>query len=353
MASRNTSIIRHHLQHIKEDNRSVILFFTEIHNRPVVSDEHGRNINCNGGKFKCFATSNKLYINHSSAVVFDAWMNLYKEIPLALKLVHPDIRPEQWWIYYNRESTQRSKKWDLSLYDPVFNWTMTYKLDSDIVYRYSIPIPGRYEDGYNSSVNYLQGRNKTAVAFISNCYIPRLDFIEDLREYIDVDIFGKCGEHCHGTECWSVITNYKFYLAFENSLCKDYITEKTYSNSFSHLIIPVILSGANLSNPVVIPPNSYISVTDFSTVKELAKYLKYVGSNEVLYNEYFKWRDYWNIIDQYTYKNPFCSICEKLYNPGRRKSYGNLNDYFSINDCHPYPTLLDYRHEVQNTPGLT
>jgi len=53
--------------------------------------------------------------------------------------------------------------------------------------------------------------------------------------FFKVDIYGKCGSHeCPRTqsdECFKTIEqNYKFYLAFENSNCKDYITEKFYVN---------------------------------------------------------------------------------------------------------------------------
>ena len=36
---------------------------------------------------------------------------------------------------------------------------------------------------------------------------------------------------------------YMFYLSFENSLCKDYITEKFY-DAMNHSIVPITLGGA-------------------------------------------------------------------------------------------------------------
>jgi hypothetical protein len=312
-----------------------ILFYTDIHDRVVVSNPEGIRVKC--GQNLCHCTSNKKYINQSHAVVFDGWMRLDREVPLALRSVARDVRPDQWWIYYNREATRRTRKWDLKRYDPVFNWTMTYKLDSDILYRYSVPVPGQYKGGYNSTKSYLEGRTKTAIAFISNCYKPRLAYISKLKKYLDIDVFGRCGKSCGSDRCWPIINQYKFFLAFENAVCKDYITEKTYSNALGHDLIPVILSGANLSNPIVIPPHSYVSVKDFSNLKDLAKHLKYIGNNATLYNEYFKWRTNWNIVAQYTYKNLFCSICEKVHNPGGNKWYNNVYDYFNDHDCSPYP----------------
>lgn len=50
-----------------------------------------------------------------------------------------------------------------------------------------------------------------------------------MQYYIDVDIYGKCGNlTCsHENDCFDDLAeDYKFYLAFENALCPDYVTEK-------------------------------------------------------------------------------------------------------------------------------
>ncbi|KAH3882514.1 hypothetical protein DPMN_006454 [Dreissena polymorpha] len=51
-----------------------------------------------------------------------------------------------------------------------------------------------------------------------------------LSKFIDVDIYGACGKlECPRGErrCFDMLNkDYKFYLAFENSNCVDYITEK-------------------------------------------------------------------------------------------------------------------------------
>jgi len=73
---------------------------------------------------------------------------------------------------------------------------------------------------------------------VSNCHESntRKKYAKELRQYIPVDIYGKCGTkkcpHSTKTKCFEMLNrDYKFYLAFENANCKDYITEKLLRNS--------------------------------------------------------------------------------------------------------------------------
>lgn len=55
--------------------------------------------------------------------------------------------------------------------------------------------------------------------------------VRTLQQYVEVDIYGKCGslkcQRSQQRECYRMLErDYKFYLAFENSLCADYVTEK-------------------------------------------------------------------------------------------------------------------------------
>ena len=72
---------------------------------------------------------------------------------------------------------------------------------------------------------------------LSSCTLSRngrLQYAEELAQYIGVDIYGACGSlRCPRSRpsCWEMLDNkYKFYLAFENSNCQHYITEKFFVN---------------------------------------------------------------------------------------------------------------------------
>lgn len=127
-----------------------------------------------------------------------------------------------------------------------FNWTMTYRWDSDIVNPYgyirpngSVPLhPDRDEmrrmlSQAASGTNHAANKTKMAAWFVSNCYSlsGRNEFVEQLKKYVPVDVYGKCGTMVCGRkdeeECrHRTAAKYKFYLSLENSLCLDYITEK-------------------------------------------------------------------------------------------------------------------------------
>lgn len=66
-----------------------------------------------------------------------------------------------------------------------------------------------------------------------------------------------------------------FYLAFENSVCKDYITEKVYSRLGEFL--PIVLKRSILKD--VLPDKAFIAADDFNSPKQLAGYLNYLKKN--------------------------------------------------------------------------
>ena len=133
---------------------------------------------------------------------------------------------------------------------------------------------------------------------VSHCEtgIKREVYVKKLQEYINVDIFGRCGTgECSrkGNDCFQNLSmNYKFYLAFENSICDEYATEKFF-RSFLYPVIPVVMGGANYK--LIAPPHSFIDVNDFPTVKHLAEYLMRLDQNRREYNSYFKWKENHNI----------------------------------------------------------
>lgn len=181
-------------------------------------------------------------IGHAESERVDARM--FKEIDISgylhEELLHESERhPDQVWIMFGLESPEASPSY-LGL-NHVINWTATYRHDSTIVTPYDKWV--RFDnftsiEGIVPKINYAEGKTKFAAIFVSNCNAVnnRLKYIEDLRNYIEVDMFGYCGNkvcrHEQQDSCFEMLRrDYKFYLSFENANCRDYITEKLFMNA--------------------------------------------------------------------------------------------------------------------------
>ena len=121
---------------------------------------------------------------------------------------------------------------------------------------------------------------------VSHCETAskREKYVETLQQFINVDIYGKCGPFkCPGDniECFiNLAQEYKFYIAFENSLCSEYITEKFW-RTIRLPLVPIVMGGSDYND--LAPPKSFIDVNDFEDVQDLANHLKYLDYNQVIY----------------------------------------------------------------------
>jgi alpha-1,3-fucosyltransferase len=179
----------------------------------------------------------------------------------------------------------------------------------------------------------IKRKSRTALWFVSQCNrnSGRDDLAKKLQKIIDVDIYGECGNLSspHGPELYN--ETYKFYLAFENSLCLDYLTEKSFK-VMNDFIIPVIYSGVDISR--FLPPKSYIDVNSFESVDELGNYLKFLAETPEEYVKYFWWKKYYRVqLSSFD----VCEICQKLNEPNlhtKQNVYLNINEWWGTYvDC--------------------
>ena len=113
-----------------------------------------------------------------------------------------------------------------------FNLTSTFRSDSDF------PVPYFHTEMRESPCDNclpdstLLNKIKLMAWIVSHCKTQskREEYMAELSKYINVDVFGKCGNptpECPKTQrnCTKrLIESYKFYFAVENSICKDYFT---------------------------------------------------------------------------------------------------------------------------------
>ncbi|CAC5391957.1 E2.4.1.214 [Mytilus coruscus] len=238
----------------------------------------------------------------------------------------------QIWILFLLESPYHTP--GLSGFNNVFNWTATYRHDSIIVAPYEKMVPHDPDViTKKQDKNYAVGKTKKVAWFVSNCGARngRRQYADELGKYIQVDIYGACGPNkCprHNAEhCFNMLDkDYKFYLSFENSNCRDYITEKFFVNGLSHDVVPIVMGAHPNDYKRAAPPHSFIHIEDFDSPKDLAEYLHKLDKNDDLYNEYFQWKGTAGTVNTFYW----CRICSMLHSAPDHKpiSYRDINRWW-------------------------
>lgn len=160
-------------------------------------------------------------------------------------------------------------------YNNFFNWTWTYKLNSDISNAYIViknkngKVIGPRQHMHwiplsnmgkitTKIVSKLQFKTTAAAWFVSNCkqmgqyeaYIKKLR--THLKKYNHtLDIFGPCGNMIcpenNIKKCYTLLeAKYYFYLSFEDSITEDYVTDQLLT-ALNHFAAPSVFGGANYS----------------------------------------------------------------------------------------------------------
>ena len=97
-----------------------------------------------------------------------------------------------------------------------------------------------------------------------------------------IDIYGKCGPlNCSkGIDGFlSLAPIYKFYIAFENSNCYDYITEKFW-RTIGQNVVPIAMGGVDYEQ--FAPKMSFIDSKKYSP-EDLGKLLLHLDKNDDKY----------------------------------------------------------------------
>ena len=315
----------------------------------------------------CWATGDKTALG--SVANFDAILfhiyelnNFFVSIPS-----QKERKPNQRYVMFQMESPLNDNDFVYSNWNGFFNWTMTYRSDSDIPrpygwvepkaepFNYAADAVKHYwknvtnEHAHKKYREILQKKNKSVAWIVSHCQTSsrRESYVKELQKYIQVDIMGKCGMiPCNASfrdpnskenninNCTEAVDReYKFYLAFENSLCKDYVTEKFF-NRLSLNTLPIVFGGADYSK--LAPPHSYINTNDFKSPKDLAEYIHHLNNNDSEYLDYFWWKEFYNAREDVNQlAKAMCHLCAKLNDPDEpSRVYDDLEKWWRNDaDC--------------------
>uniref|UniRef100_H2YHU5 Fucosyltransferase n=1 Tax=Ciona savignyi TaxID=51511 RepID=H2YHU5_CIOSA len=236
---------------------------------------------------------------------------------------------------------------DMSFY---FNWTMTYRRDSDIYMPFvelnrpngvfnGVTFP-QYGDQVVNHIIRRKGGNYTALWMAGNCHITtsavhRKYLIYRLESLgLTIEKYGECFRQNapRNEEYYPFAAKYKFYMAFENAEhCRDYITEKLWSNSYEAGLVPVVWGPTRADIEAIAPKDSFIYVNDFKRPTDLVNYLNYLDQNPLEYRKYFNWRlqqptpaEYMMVEHGAHYQRDvgMCKMCRLLW---EKRRYNNVN----------------------------
>lgn len=280
-------------------------------------------INLNCPNSNCIVTNRRRNINKADSVVFHLLDTKIEDLP-------SERSPQQVWILYNMEPPwliTRHHPSDLYLFDHLFNRTMGYRSDSDVPAKYGFIM----KSSPSQSQNYdgiLRRKTNNVVWLVSNCVTDsrREDYVKELQKYIDVHVYGSCGNYsCYPSQsssCYNtILKQYKFYLSFENAICKDYVTEKFF-NVFNYDIIPIVFGAADYSK--FAPKGSYIDALKYPQPQLMAKTLLKIANNESMYAEFLRKKSSFT-----AYLDPWvCRLCNTLHSSENISVLNNVEKWF-------------------------
>lgn len=178
--------------------------------------------------------------------------------------------PEQKFVFHGMQSSNETPIC-VNVTDGFFNWTWSYKLSSDIVTPFievtdleGNYIAPNYRVFWSRNMSDLSERHmeklqtkKKAVAWIMDTCQPKLHrmmFVKELRNALaehslGLDVFTNgCGKPmCPNDDCLKVVEkDYYYYLAYERSHARDYVTEEVLK-AYDHYAVPIVKGGADYS----------------------------------------------------------------------------------------------------------
>ncbi|XP_048838142.1 4-galactosyl-N-acetylglucosaminide 3-alpha-L-fucosyltransferase 9-like [Brienomyrus brachyistius] len=248
----------------------------------------------------CRVTTNRSFYAGAEAVIIH-----HRDILGNVSRLPQNPRPPaQKWIWMNFESPSHTS--NLEELEGIFNWTMSYKLGSDIFMPY-----GSLQRKKTSKPEKLPQKNKLLAWVISNWNEDhaRIAFYWRLSRYINIDVYGRDAMSLVNDSVVQTVSRYKFYLAFENSQHPDYITEKLWHNALGSSAVPVVLGPSRWNYEKFLPGSAFIHVDDFSSPRMLAKYLKFLDRNPSAYRRYFSWKRTYQVHVTSFWNEHLCAVC--------------------------------------------
>ncbi|XP_071315421.1 4-galactosyl-N-acetylglucosaminide 3-alpha-L-fucosyltransferase 9-like [Trachinotus anak] len=269
---------------------------------------------------RCHLTDDRSLYHRAHGVFFH-----HRDIHGHLKDLPKEPRPSfQKWVWSNMESPANSAP--IPELNNLFNLTCSYRLDSNI------PVPYGYLEPLTSEDDSFQlpAKNKLVCWIVSNWNLQhrRVQYYDQLKNHVHINCYGNAfGQHLSNRDYSEIVSSCKFYLSFENSVHRDYITEKLYSPMMLGSV-PIVLGPSRPTYEDHVPADSFIHVDDFSSAKELADRLLYLDQNATEYRRYFDWRSRFRVKTSWFGREQVCRTCGYLQKNTGLQVFHDLNRWF-------------------------
>ena len=199
-------------------------------------------------------------------------------------------RPGQRWVAWSMESEVNYPQ----LADPVFmsqfDLTMSYRRDADVWTPY-------LAEGVRllaPAVPKTEAAPAVYMASNANDRSGRHAYVSALMRHMAVDSYGAClrnrtmADDDGQAAKLATIARYRFTLAFENSIARDYVTEKFYDALIAGSV-PVVLGAPNVGE-FAPADRCFVDVADFAGPADLAAFLVRLAGDESRYAGYLAWK---------------------------------------------------------------
>nr|KAG5701739.1 hypothetical protein BaRGS_004341 [Batillaria attramentaria] len=261
----------------------------------------------------CRITTKAEYWESSAALV---WAGQIMKEATPPNRTHPD----QVFVFHNHEPQKpdwigspsfRKRSWQSA-----FNWTMSYRSDSDIVAPYGL-IRERRKPGVKNYTDILARKTKFAAWLVSNCHTDgrREDYVKKLQKYVSVDVYGACGPfkcpRSQDNACFKKFsTDYKFYLSFESAVCQDYVSEKF----FRYMDTDAVVVARGNGHKILQAKDGYVPVYEEYPIRNKKGNIGYmVYRHEAV---------------------SFCQLCRRLWDlQDYRKTIHSFSQWFDKGNC--------------------
>ena len=370
-------------------NQFLIVEFTNVFFKPKFCDKSSEQIfnskleKCSYQNCKYTCDKSEKAIRRADALVFhqrdleaelelkyaynlEKWLQETKQLPFKSSETKLANNPsgEQVWILWNDEATRMNQ--NFKKISSLFNWTLSFKTNSEIYegsYGFFRKKTAQTSPAQIKKLkdeiyeNHFKKRTNAILWFVNNCKVKsRFRTVLEISRFYPITIYTRCDVAKLTQHAWlnrnypmlsinssrcdkesecerENFSRFKYYIAFENKNCSDYITEKTWKALSAHMIPIVSQPSRESYEQSSIPGKAFIHMQDFGfSGQRLAKHLSQVDADFGSYYSYIKWTYVYlrvNAEPQVTEPHRMCHMCEMLNRYKKKIFYTDLVGFFN------------------------